>query len=42
MDPFQKMVRIEGLERRHYTITVIGREDHTEEKRLITEIVKVK
>ena len=41
-DPFERTIRIDGLERRSYTITVIGQNKDTEGRTVVTEIVKVK
>ena len=41
-DPFERIVRIDGLQRRSYTITVIGQDKDTEGRTVVTKIVKVK
>ena len=41
-DPFKRTIRIDGLERRSYTITVIGEDDTTGRRTVITRKVEVK
>ena len=41
-DPFSRTIRIDGLDQRYYTITVIGQDKDTEGRTVVTEIVKVK
>ena len=42
IDPFQETVQIENLEKGRYGITIIGVDDATGERSLITETVEVK
>ena len=42
LDPFEEKARIDGLQRGHYTITVIGENDTTGERTVITKKVEVK
>ena len=42
LDPFEETVRIDGLQRGHYAITVIGENEATGERTIITKKVEVK
>ncbi len=42
LDPFEETARIDGLQRGHYVITVIGEDEATGERTVITKKVEVK
>ena len=42
LDPFEETIRIEGLRRKQYLITVIGRDEATGERTIIEKKVEVK